>query len=107
MKSLLFIVFIHYLYTPFDFVSFHFKCQRFLLAQLRTGTLTLALEVGRFTNIKEEDRLCDLGKTENKSDFLLWCPCCKNLRKSIFDVRYEQHSRVFWNTDLKKKKEQL
>ena len=35
--------------------------QRSLIAQLRMGILPLALEVGRFKNIPEEQRLCDLS----------------------------------------------
>ena len=34
--------------------------QRFLTAQLRTGILPLTLEVGRFKNVQEENRLCEL-----------------------------------------------
>ncbi len=53
------------------------RSQRSLIAQLRTGILPLALEVGRFKNIQEDNRLCELcelGETENESHFVLCCP---------------------------------
>ena len=45
------------------------RSQRSLVAQLRAGILPLAIEVGRFKNIPEENRLCelcDLGEVEGK-----------------------------------------
>lgn len=35
------------------------RSQRSLTAQLRTGIHPLTLEVGRFKNIQEENRLCE------------------------------------------------
>lgn len=36
------------------------RCQSSLVVQLRTGTVLLALDVGRFENIQQENRLCEL-----------------------------------------------
>ena len=56
------------------------KSQRLLCAQLHSGTLTLALETGRFIGIPEEDRiclLCDLEEIENEIHF---CSLLSSLR---------------------------
>ena len=63
--------------------------QRSLVAQFRTGILPLAIEVGRFHNILEENRLCefcDLHEIENESHFLLYCPKYEDLRISWFQI---------------------
>lgn len=46
--------------------------------------------------------MCDLGKIENESHFSLYCPCYESLKKSMFDIMYEQVSRIFWSTDKEK-----
>ncbi|KAK7934010.1 hypothetical protein WMY93_004906 [Mugilogobius chulae] len=46
------------------------------IAQLRTGTLPLAVEVGRFKGILEVERicsLCDLNVVEDEQQSLTWC----------------------------------
>ena len=56
------------------------------MAQLRTGILPLNLEVGRFKNILEDERLCELcelNEVENESHFLLYCPLYDELRTPI------------------------
>ncbi len=50
------------------------RSQRSLIAQLRTGILPLALEVGRFKNIQEDNRLSELRELGETSHFLLYCP---------------------------------
>lgn len=46
----------HELFVAFDI----FRRQICLTALLRTGFLTLAVEVGRFETISEENRMCQL-----------------------------------------------
>lgn len=54
-----------YLQTKKDFgaelsVTSHLsRIQRSLVAPLRSGIFALAIEVSRFTNISEENRLCE------------------------------------------------
>lgn len=53
------------------------RTQTSLITQMRIGILPLALEVSRFKNIPQEQRLtglCDLGEVESESHFLLQCP---------------------------------
>lgn len=50
------------------------RSQRSLVAQLTTGILPLALQVGTFKNIQE-----------NNSHLLLYCPHYDELRVSIFN----------------------
>lgn len=48
------------------------RTQTSLITQMRTGILPLALEVGRFKTIPEEQRLtglCDLGEVESNLIF--------------------------------------
>ena len=69
------------------------KRQRSLCAQLRTGTLPLALETGRFSNTPEEGRiclLCKLSEVENEVHFLFYCDLYDDLRvifmQKILDI---------------------
>ena len=51
--------------------------QRSALAKLRTGTLPLALETGRYVGRPVEERVCrtcDLGAVERETHFLFDCP---------------------------------
>ena len=53
------------------------RMQRSLCTQWRPGTLPLAVEVGRFKGIPEEDRICimsDLGVVADEFHFDLYCP---------------------------------
>ena len=64
--------------------------QRSLCAQLRAGTLALAIEVGRYKGIPEEQRLeqrvfCDLGVVENEFYFVFHCPLYNDLRNCLFE----------------------
>ena len=58
--------------------------QRSLCAQIRSGTLPLALETGRFNSIPEEERnclFCELGEIENELHFLFYCPKYDGIRE--------------------------
>ena len=62
--------------------------QRSLLAQLRLGILPLALETGRFTNVKVENRictLCNVNKVETEVHFLLSCKHYQQQRSDLFN----------------------
>lgn len=63
------------------------RAQRSVCAQLRCGTLPLALETGRFHSVPEEERictLCDLIDIENEMHFLFYCPLYCDLRNELF-----------------------
>ena len=60
--------------------------QRSVLAQLRAGILPLQIELGRFTNIKLADRICQLCNTQSIEDeyrFLFTCPAYENARNAF------------------------
>lgn len=74
------------------------RSQRSLVAQLRSGILPLAIEVGRFKNIPEENRICEmceLDEVESESHFLLYCTKYDDLR----EVFYGQNPEIFWCSD--------
>ena len=62
--------------------------ERSILAQFRLGTLPLELELGRFANLKIEDRICKLcndGSIEDEIHFLFTCKTYARERKDFFD----------------------
>ena len=62
------------------------KRQRSLCAQIRSGTLPLALETGRFNATPEEQRyclFCELGEIENEVHFLFYCPKYDDMREIL------------------------
>ncbi len=62
--------------------------QRSLLAKLKFGILPLGIEVGRFTDVPLEYRLCQVckdGYLENEFHFLLYCEGLKDVRSQFFD----------------------
>lgn len=72
------------------------------MAQLRTGILPLNLEVGRFKNILEDERLrelCELNEVESESHFLLYCPLYDELRTPIFTEMSVKNPEIFWCSD--------
>ena len=78
------------------------KNQRSLIAQLRSGILPLAIEVGRFQGIPEENRLCemcDLLQIETESHFLLYCTKYEDLRIAWFQRILNRAPEVFWYSD--------
>ena len=61
--------------------------ERSLLAQFRFGILPLRIETGRFVNMKEDERICQLCKgneVEDEHHFLFVCPLYNDLRESMF-----------------------
>ena len=83
------------LYTTFknirkaeDYVTSGFpRYNRSLMAQLRSGTLPLAIEVGRYRGLAVEDRICtvcNLNITESELHFILECPAYT--RSSMDDI---------------------
>ena len=75
------------------------KGQRSLCAQLRTGTLPLAIETGRFNATPEEERLCllcELGEIENEVHFLFYCPTYEDLRDVLFTKMSSVYADFFW-----------
>ena len=68
-----------YLYLP--------KHKRSLIAKIRSGTLPLAIETGRYSNIPLENRLCTLCNSKLiESEFHFMCICSKFeiIRKKYF-----------------------
>ena len=76
--------------------------QRSLCAQLRAGTLPLAIEVGRFKGIPEERRLCefcDLHVVEDEFHFILYCPLFDELRNCLFKSAELKNADIFWKSE--------
>ena len=62
------------------------KRQRSLCAQIRSGTLPLALETGRFNATPEEERyclFCELDEIENEVHFLFYCSKYDDIREIL------------------------
>ena len=61
--------------------------QRSILAQLRSGILPLQVELGRYNNIKVEDRkctLCTMDTVEDECHFLFHCTMYNKYREDFF-----------------------
>ena len=98
----------HFTYTragPESYATcFLSRSQRSLCAQLRCGILPLAIEVGRFTAVLEEKRLCslcDLQDIENEYHFMFYCPLYDDLRVPLFEAMQRQPD-LFWLDDGEK-----
>ena len=64
------------------------KSSRSIIDQLRTGTLPLMVEVGRFQQKKREERTCTYCKGETIEDemhFIFSCPLYANFRDDFMD----------------------
>ena len=62
--------------------------QRSLMVKLKLGILPLGIEVGRFTDVPLEYRLCQLcddGLLEDEFHFLLYCDGLKDTRSQFFE----------------------
>ena len=69
---------------------------------MRSGALPLAVEVGRYTGIPEEQRLCvvcDLGVVEDEFHFMFHCPLYNNLRLSLFEKMQDKNPDLFWMSE--------
>ena len=63
------------------------KQHRSLLAQFRSGILPLGVEVGRYTNVPLDERLCSLcnaNAVEDELHFLCSCSLYNDERKALF-----------------------
>ena len=62
--------------------------QRSKLAQIRLGILPLYIETGRYTNVKIENRICQMcneNKIESELHFIMSCPLYKEERQIFFN----------------------
>ena len=81
------------------------KYQRSLIAKLRSGTLPLAIETGRYTNVPLENRictLCDNNIIEDEIHFMCVCEKLQDIRYSYFS-KYCEKSSVFLSLDTETK----
>ena len=99
------------LYTTFknirkaeDYVTSGFpRYNRSLMAQLRSGTLPLAIEVGRYRGLAVEDRICtvcNLNITESELHFILECPAYT--RSSMDDILLQYDTINQWRRSAPK-----
>ena len=60
--------------------------ERSVIAQLRTGTLPLEIETGRYANKKLVERICKCCNSdiEDETNFLLKCEAYNNVRSLFF-----------------------
>jgi len=69
-------------------MSFVNRSQRSCLAQLRSGTLPLLIETGRWSNIVVEQRICKMcntGCVETELHFLFDCVAYQDTRQNFFE----------------------
>lgn len=70
-----------------DYVKMHLhRKQRAMLAKLRSGTLRIAIETGRYRQIPADERICKQCNTdtvEHAEDFLFYCPNYNIVRQII------------------------
>ncbi len=90
-------------YSPEPYVTLPMRrSRRSLCAQLRTGILPLAIEVGRFNSVAEEERLCtvcDLSVIEDELHFLFHCPMYDEPRKFLSEEMQNRRPEFFWSGD--------
>ena len=75
-----------------------------MLAQLRSGTLPLNIETGRFRNIDVENRkctLCNHNEVENEVHFVCECPVYDDHRSVMYNEILNKHSDfdIYLNQD--------
>jgi hypothetical protein len=81
------------------------RLHRSLIAQLRSGTLPLNIEIGRFRHIELENRtctLCDLNVIENEFHFVCQCPVYSDCRSIMYNSITTKHSE-FNNLQVQEK----
>ena len=81
------------------------KYERSLIAKLRSGTLSLAIETGRFRNIEVENRfclMCDQNQIENEIHFVCICPFYHELRQKLYiELNLDLESTEYENLFIK------
>jgi hypothetical protein len=75
-----------------------------MMAQLRMGILPIRVETGRFTNLKLNDRLCQIchdQKVEDELHFLFTCDAYTEKRQTFFDEMLNKNDEFIQmsNTD--------
>ena len=63
----------------------------YLLTKLRSGTLKLNIELGRYNNTPRESRLClccNMNVVENEYHFVLVCPAYRSVRTHFLPTYY-------------------
>ncbi len=93
-------------YSTEQYVNFCIPRQdRSLLAQIRTGTLPLHVETGRFRDIKVENRtfmICNSKEIEDEYHFVSICKEFDIFRQSLCN-KINEKSDIFRNLDNKEK----
>jgi len=85
-----------------EYVSKNFiRKNRALIAQFRSGTLPLQIEIGRFRNIPVENRTCYvcIGKIEDEFHMLCECTLYNDLRSLLFG-KISAEDQGFVNMDI-------
>ena len=63
----------------------------YLLIKLRSGTLKLNIELGRYNNTPRESRLflcCNMNVVENEYHFVLVCPAYRSVHTHFLPTYY-------------------
>ena len=62
------------------------KCHRSAMAQLRCGTAPIQIEIGRYTGVPEQERICPLchSSVENELHVITECPVYNDIRHNLF-----------------------
>ena len=69
----------------------YYSQNRCLVAQIRCGILPLKTETCRYSNLPEEERLCDIcnwGKVENEMHFMVECPMYLEERWALYNAAH-------------------
>ncbi|CAC5381582.1 unnamed protein product [Mytilus coruscus] len=69
--------------------------QRSVIARMRSGTLPLEIENGRFRNVPLDQRLCIMCKSqsiEHESHFMLYCKRYGQLRTTLFNAIVDNYN---------------
>ena len=70
----------------------------YLLTKLRSGTLKLNIELGRYNNTPRESRLClccNMNVVENEYHFVLVCPAYRSVRTHFLPTYYCSWSNIY------------
>lgn len=97
--------------SPFDVkprlaISRLSRSQRSVVAQLRSGIILVAIEIGRLKIFRRKIELCDLGEIESVSHFLLYWKYSDNLsfetlKYSSFDVfKFANFVSTAWRSSV-------